>query len=362
MRSLCANLAVISALCVLAVNATPARAQELPFSGDVTVVADDTSKPLLAVLENRAAERLSASGESRLYVGYRVETRESLRKAEWSRHDGGCRSVTIIDGVRISHNDEGIKRVGSEYKAVLYKYGKSGTGAKLERLSILDMYDEYRFTVPLLWLQSVEAGRSLVALGELSAGGLGENISEDALPAVALHKGEEPKRILKGIVFGNRSLDLREDALFWFGFTLDPGDISGLKEMETSLDHPDLREKLTFVYYLQKSEPAIERMIHMARNDKSRDVREQAIFWLGQLAGAKIADELEDIVENDPEIEIKKQAVFALSQMDTPDSIDRLMKIARTNESPTVRKQALFWLSQSSDERAVELLEEILLK
>jgi HEAT repeat protein len=340
-----------------------AGAQELAFEGKVKAVSDDATRPLIDVMTSLAAAEIRSSGEDWVYVGYMVEARDSLRRASWRSHKSGTyRNVHVVDGVIFSGDVDGVEVAGSENKAILYKFTKNGGGASLSRIRILDMSDRYRLTVPLLWLSSADQARSLKALVNALDSGAGDRLAEDALPAVALHKGSEPKRMLKEVIFGKRALDLREDAVFWFGFTVDEGEIGELREMETSLDHPDLRERLAFVYYLQKSDAATTRMIYMARNDKDNDVREQAIFWLGQLAGDKIAEELENIVEDDPELEVKKQAVFALSQMETSESLDRLVRIAQTNPSPTVRKQALFWLSQSGDERAIDLLEQILMK
>lgn len=353
---------VAAAVFILLLAASSSYAQAISMEGEVHFVNDDTSKPLLDLMASSASAQLSRSGKSMAYVGYQISARKSMRKSSWNGRRRDCRNVTVIDGVVFSQYDEGIESVGSEYKLILYRYGVSGSGAELKRIRVLDGGEKYRFTAPLVWLKSVGQARSLAALGKIVSGGRTERIREDALPAVALHEGAEPKRILKSIITGKGSVDLRENALFWFGFTVTKDEIGELQALESSLDHPDLREKLVFVYYLQESDPAITRLIHLARNDKSREVRKQSIFWLGQLAGDRIAAELESIIDDDPDVEIKKQAVFALSQMDTPESLDRLMHVARTNSSPTVRKQALFWISQSGDERAIDLLEQILTK
>ena len=51
----------------------------------------------------------------------------------------------------------------------------------------------------------------------------------------------------------------------------------------------------------------------MAREDKVARVRGQALFWLAQRAGKKVAEsELSHAIENDPETEVKKKAVFGI--------------------------------------------------
>ena len=105
------------------------------------------------------------------------------------------------------------------------------------------------------------------------------------------------------------------------------------------------------------------RVLEIARNhDRPEDVRETAVFWLGQLAGDKATEGLTSIVEDDDEdMDVREAAVFALSQMDNRKSADSLMKIARSNRHPELRKSAMFWLAQSDDPEVLDFFEEILL-
>ena len=69
---------------------------------------------------------------------------------------------------------------------------------------------------------------------------------------------------------------------------------------------------------------------------------------------------IENAIENDPETAVKRQAVFALSQMPAEEGVPRLIAVAKTNRNREVRKQAVFWLGQSRDPRALQFFEEIL--
>src|SRR5438128_8456398 len=60
---------------------------------------------------------------------------------------------------------------------------------------------------------------------------------------------------------------------------------------------------------------ALEALIGLARQDASGHVRGQALFWLAQRAGSKVAGVITRAIEDDPETEVKKRAVFALSQL-----------------------------------------------
>jgi hypothetical protein len=97
------------------------------------------------------------------------------------------------------------------------------------------------------------------------------------------------------------------------------------------------------------------------RQDAPVETRKQAVFWIGQAAGAEAAKGLDTVVNDDKgDLEVRKQAVFALSQRPADEGVPALIKVARTNRSGELRKTALFWLGQSEDPRALALFEEIL--
>jgi hypothetical protein len=106
------------------------------------------------------------------------------------------------------------------------------------------------------------------------------------------------------------------------------------------------------------------RLLTLARNDEvPQATRKNAVFWLGQAAGDRVASELGGLATDDnQDREIQESAVFALSQLHDGGGVPLLLDIARTHKDPQVRKNAMFWLGQSNDPRAIALFEEILRK
>jgi hypothetical protein len=105
-------------------------------------------------------------------------------------------------------------------------------------------------------------------------------------------------------------------------------------------------------------------LLRLARNeDRPRETRKQAVFWLGQAAGEAASAGL-DSLTNDATVdrEVQKQVVFALSQRPKDEGIPILLRVARTHRDPEVRRNAVFWLGQSNDPRAIALFEELLTK
>jgi hypothetical protein len=103
-------------------------------------------------------------------------------------------------------------------------------------------------------------------------------------------------------------------------------------------------------------------LLTLARNDRvPRRTRRQAVFWLGQAAGAVATRGLSALLDDDGvERDVKEQAVFALSQQPHGDGVPALIRVARSHPDRELRRKALFWLGQSDDPRALALFEELL--
>ena len=68
----------------------------------------------------------------------------------------------------------------------------------------------------------------------------------------------------------------------------------------------------------------------------------------------------DDDDDRDDGNDTRDAAVFALSQLRGKQGIEPLLTIARTHKDPQVRQKAIFWLGQSGDPRAAQLFREIL--
>lgn len=105
-------------------------------------------------------------------------------------------------------------------------------------------------------------------------------------------------------------------------------------------------------------------LIRLAKNeDRPRETRKQAVFWLGQAAGEAATEGLDSLTRDSSiDREVQKQVVFALSQRPKDEGIPILIRVAKSHRDPEVRRDAMFWLGQSNDPRAIALFEEVLTK
>jgi hypothetical protein len=123
-------------------------------------------------------------------------------------------------------------------------------------------------------------------------------------------------------------------------------------------------ETLIFPATLARGVETWPELLAMARDENlDRDLRQQAVFWLGQDAARAAGEGLRRILEDDSaDLELKEQAIFALSQHEGEKAYDCLAKVVLESPHVQLREQAIFWLAQSEDPRVLPLFESILLE
>ena len=116
-----------------------------------------------------------------------------------------------------------------------------------------------------------------------------------------------------------------------------------------------LRRKAVFLVSQKATDQSANILMSVARNDPDQDVREQAVFWLSQVAGS--TGLLEEILKGNGDEGIKEKALFSLSQQDEPRAQQVLRDFAlRESENADLREKAIFWLGQRSGKDNTEFL------
>jgi HEAT repeat protein len=218
--------------------------------------------------------------------------------------------------------------------------------------------------LPLYWIGHADAAASLAWLKEiaLEKPDRRREASDEAVMAIALHRGQEPDRLLASFLEEGPSMELREQAAFWAGTTRGSAGSALLRRvLDQRGDAPyELRKKVIFALSQNEAPESLDALVRAARSDHDPDVRAEAIFWLAQKAGEKAAATLGEAIDDDPDVDVKKKAVFALSQLPADEGVPLLIGVVKRHRHPDVRREALFWLGQSGDPRALAFIEEIL--
>jgi HEAT repeat protein len=92
-------------------------------------------------------------------------------------------------------------------------------------------------------------------------------------------------------------------------------------------------------------------------DNETEHTREQAMFWLGQ--GRSLTGDLVRLYDRLSSTALRNHYTFVLSQRHDRAALDKLIDIAEHDADRDVRHQALFWLGQSKDPRALAFIRDL---
>lgn len=380
-KTICRLALLIVVVLMASANSRAQREGFIPTEG-----TNLRSKLDLAIRQGRAKQ-------TRFWTAYSFDVRPGVAvDVEW--HSDG--NTTIVSGTSIS--------VGSKIETrnlgvfVLHE-PSDGSTARVEIYN-LDRRREYS-GYPVYWLGRAANEESLTYLkGIVESNQIGD-APKHSIVAIGLHDDPRVGGMLEDFVRNSKidkvrstavfwlgqipghspflvdlvrteqeSASLRKEAAFAIGISKDPGAIAALEGLYPAITNREVRKQIIFAASINNSDAptgsrndgdGINFLIKVAESDPDRELRKQALFWLGQRAGKRSLEVLGNVVEkSDDDTEVQKQAVFAISQRAKDEAIPLLIKIAKTHPKPAVRKQAMFWLGQTGDDRALEFFKEIL--
>lgn len=149
---------------------------------------------------------------------------------------------------------------------------------------------------------------------------------------------------------------LREQAIFWIGQRQDRESGAFLRDLYSRLQDRELKEKVIFGVGQSPGEEDRRWLLDLARNGQEPiELRKNALFWAGQSGELAVAD-LAGLYESMPDREMREQVIFALANGGSREGVTQLMEIAENETDAQLRQRAIFWLGQSDDPRVPEFL------
>jgi HEAT repeat protein len=113
-----------------------------------------------------------------------------------------------------------------------------------------------------------------------------------------------------------------------------------------------LRRKAVWLAANNETPESADVLLNVARTDPDRDVKLEAIFWLGQVSGSRTVVLLDSLIRSSSDEDVQKKAVFALSQHDSPQARALLHRLAeQKNLSAGLRRDVIFSIGHHSGTR-----------
>lgn len=124
-----------------------------------------------------------------------------------------------------------------------------------------------------------------------------------------------------------------------------------------------LRRAAVWLVASKKSSDAADILLHVARTDPDKDVREQAVFWMANVPTEEATTMLIELAKKGDDLELRKKAVYSLSRSKSPRATATLKEIALdANADSDLRVDALSWYMQGpgrSADDATAFLKEV---
>jgi tetratricopeptide (TPR) repeat protein len=190
-----------------------------------------------------------------------------------------------------------------------------------------------------------------------------EAIKEKALFSLSQQNDPRAQQALRDFATReSESGDLREKAIFWLGQRRSTENTEFLRNLYSRLTDQDLKEKILFSLSQQKGAGNESWLMGIALNSKEDIELRKKALFWAGQAGVAIS-ELSQLYDRMTDTEMKEQIIFALSQRQRESAaIDKLFDIAKNEKDSELRKKAIFWLGQSRDPRVQQFLLDLINK
>lgn len=210
----------------------------------------------------------------------------------------------------------------------------------------------------VFWLHQVRTPEALDALESILAESDDAELQERAIFAISQRSGDERAvEILRA--YAERSdvpRDLRENAIFWIGQSPNAGGAVYLMELYSRLDDEDLKERAIFGIAQSRGAEPRAWLLERARDRTESVELRKNALFWAGQSGGLAATDLQELYATLDDTEMKEQVIFVASQRREAAAVDFLMEVARSEQDRELRERAIFWLGQSNDPRVGEFL------
>ena len=212
----------------------------------------------------------------------------------------------------------------------------------------------------LRWLDNVAPQASVAYLAASTAATPNEDIFDAELAALAMHADPAATPALRDLSTQSHPRKVREQSLFWLGQMRGVEGAQVVEHAATTDADPELRAHAVFVLSEAHGVDGYAAIHRIAQSDSSAHVREQALFWMAQTGDARARNDITAAIGKENSKDVREQAVFALSQLKEGEADAALIALVRGSYPRDVKQQALFWLGQSGSDEAIRFLDDVL--
>src|SRR6266568_471206 len=157
-----------------------------------------------------------------------------------------------------------------------------------------------------------------------------------------------------------RSSDMREKAIFWLGQNRSTENADFLKGLFSKVETEDLKEKIIFSLSQMGGGDNYRWLMDIALNPKEDIEIRKKALFWAGQGHNVDVADLVRLYESMNDREMKDQLIFVYSQRREDAALDKLFDIGKNDPDRELRKKAIFWIGQSRSPRAAQFLQELI--
>jgi HEAT repeat protein len=204
------------------------------------------------------------------------------------------------------------------------------------------------------------SGADSVAFLGASAANAPKELVDSEITALALHADMSATTTLAQLADASHARNVREPAVFWLGQKRGADGAKFVEHIATTDGDPAMRSHAVFALSESRAIDAYASIHRIAQTDASDHVREQALFWMAQMGDKRAKDDIFAAIRTEKSDSVREQAVFALSQLKDGEADAALIAVVKGDYPRKAREQALFWLGESGSTQAMDFLDDVL--
>lgn len=209
----------------------------------------------------------------------------------------------------------------------------------------------------VFWLGQVRDERAVDMLSKILSESNSQDVKEKALFALSQHRSDRASQLLRQYAESDGVSDeLRDKAIFWIGQKNSADNADFLKRLYGKLTSEELKEKVIFSLSQQRGQNNDKWLMDIAINANESTELRKKALFWAGQMREVSLEQLVGLYDRMNDREMREQLIFVYSQRKEPAAVDKLMRIAESDQDRELRKKAVFWLSQSRDPRAADFL------
>ena len=212
----------------------------------------------------------------------------------------------------------------------------------------------------VFWMGQIRTERSADALETIVTSSPDMDLRQKAIHALHEHNSPRAAALLRRLAESPQvPQQVREQAIFWLGQRRSQENADFLRSLFGSTDDNDLQKKILFSLSQMRGFENDRWLLDIALDTKNSSDMRGHALWTAGQAGIA-GSELVGVYDQLSDSEVKEKLIWVMSESRDRAATDKLIEIAQKDPDREMRKKALFWLGQKNDPRVKQLLIDIL--